>query len=600
MTSPDPQTPSSPKTTSPAYSRDMAERLAFGTPFDPTPQDSKKVQELLAGSLALPPNPTWAMPAEITWYENPFKEPNWVAQFHMLRWLDPLRRQAQTGRHKLIDLWLSIAESWIEKNPPGKGRANYAWADMIEAARAMTFTFALPVIEDLRPEKLPILLFSLRQHGEWLAEPSHIRTGNHALQQHQGLLVIGAVLRRPEWIELAVSRSETMLRESYDDQGINEEGAVQYHQINFLWWRTLRRRILLATGTAPDAFDRIEKAPLAMAHSTRPDGRYELIGDTEEFTPRGLGHAAIDYVSSSGTKGIAPRDRTAVFDAGYIYGRSTWGDRRQKFADASFYSLRFGPQNRIHGHADGMSLTLWAGRESLLVDSGKFAYDAKDPYRAHLLSRASHNSLSVAGVEYDRTISVELTASGQHDDFEHFRFEDRGYTGTVLTRNLLISLQWGVALVIDEFVADQEITVNQSWHLAPTASHRRETDSVVVRTATNELRLSWPEGTITPNIVRGSRAPFQGWFSPTWRVIEPTRVVETSSTGVQGRVVTTLSFTAAKEPRPVSVSVEETDQGLHLKIARADTEAFSALVTDTDAVLVRGEQTAADLSHVLR
>lgn len=600
MTSHDSQNPSRPAPTSAAYSRDMAERLAFGAPFDPTSQDARKVQELLAGSLALHPNPTWSMPAEITWYENPFKEPNWVAQFHMLRWLDPLRRQAQKGRHELMDLWLSIAESWIEKNPPGRGRANYSWADMIEAARAMTFAFALPVVEDLRPEKLPVLLRSLEQHGEWLAEPSHIRTGNHALQQHQGLLVIGAVLHRPDWVELAVSRSETMLRESYDDQGVNEEGAVQYHQINYLWWRTLRRRILLATGSAPDAFDRIEKAPLAMAHSTRPDGRYELIGDTEEFTPRGLGHAAIDYVSSRGAKGIAPRDRTAVFDAGYIYGRSTWGDRRQTFADASFYSLRFGPQNRIHGHADGMALTLWAGRESLLVDSGKLAYDAKDPYRAHLLSRESHNSVTVAGVEYDKTVSVELTASGQHTDFEFYRFEDRGYAGTVLTRSIVISLQWGLALVIDEFAADQQITVNQSWHLAPSASHRRETDTVVARTATNELRFTWPEGAVTPRIVRGSRAPIQGWFSPTWRVLEPTRVVETSSTGTRGRMVTALSFTSAKDPRPVTISAVETDLGLHLKIARADTEAFSALVTDTDAILVRGERTPAELSHVLR
>ncbi|QNN82257.1 hypothetical protein H3H54_14440 [Brachybacterium sp. Z12] len=282
----------------------MAEQLAFGAPFAPTPQDAQKAAALVAGTLDLPPNKTWRMPAEITWYENPFKEPNWVAQFHMLRWIDPLRRQAEKGNVALLDLWLHIAEGWIEKNPPGRGRANYSWADMIEAARAMTFAFALPVLEDHHPEKLPIFLDSLEQHGEWLAEEKHIRTGNHALQQHQGLLVIGTVLERPEWVELAVQRAEQMLHESYDDQGINEEGAVQYHQINFLWWNALGKRVQIATGSTPDAFQRVAKAPLAMAHATRPDGRYELIGDTEEFTPRALGHPAIDYVSSAGAKGI--------------------------------------------------------------------------------------------------------------------------------------------------------------------------------------------------------------------------------------------------------------------------------------------------------
>src|SRR5699024_2559310 len=118
-----------------------------------------------------------------------------------------------------------------------------------------------------------------------------------------------------------------------------------YHQINYLWWNAMRRRIMLVTGSAPDAFGAIAKAPLAMAHATRPDGHYELIGDTEVFPPRGLGHAAIDYVSSGGARGVAPRDRVAVFDAGYVFGRSTWGDQRQSFTDASFYSLRFGPQD---------------------------------------------------------------------------------------------------------------------------------------------------------------------------------------------------------------------------------------------------------------
>src|SRR5699024_9243022 len=132
-----------------------------------------------------------------------------------------------------LDLWLTIAEGWIEKNPPGRGRANYSWADMIEAARAMTFAFALPVLQDERPEKVPVIIESLVQHGEWLEDETHIRTGNHALQQHQGLLVIGAVLERPEWVDLAVRRSVDMLHSSYDDEGINEEGAVQYHQINF-------------------------------------------------------------------------------------------------------------------------------------------------------------------------------------------------------------------------------------------------------------------------------------------------------------------------------------------------------------------------------
>lgn len=582
------------------YSRKLAQDLAFGPLFSPTSQDAAKVSALVAGKLDLPPNPSWKMPAELTWYENPFKEPNWVAQFHMLRWLDPLRRQAQKGDAALIDRWLVIAEGWIEKNPPGRGRANYSWADMIEAARAMTFAFALPVIEDQRPDHLPTILTSLEQHGEWLEEESHIRTGNHALQQHQGLLVVGAVLEREDWVGLAVERSEAMLRATYDDQGINEEGAVQYHQINFQWWNNLATRVRIATGSVPEAFDRVVKAPVAMAHSTRPDGNYELIGDTEIFAPRNLGHPAIAYVSSSGAEGIAPQDRVAVYQGGYAYGRSTWGDARTRFADASFYSLRFGPQNRIHGHADGMALTLWAGGESLLVDSGKLAYDATDPHRAHLLSREAHNSVSVSGLEYDRTSSVELLVSRRSDEVEHYRFKDTGYPGVDLVRDVLIALPWNLAVVVDSFEAKDPVTVSQWWHLSPEASHRKEDSAVITRTAANELRFTWPESTVTPKISRGTTKPFQGWYSPTWRKLTPTRVVEASASGTMGSLATVLSFSAARTPATVEVSSAESVEGRLLHISRGASQSFSALLTDTAALLVRGTHTPADLAKVLR
>ena len=584
----------------PGYSRKMAQDLAFGPLFSPTSQDAAKVSALVAGKLDLPPNPSWNMPAEVTWYENPFKEPNWVAQFHMLRWLDPLRRQAQKGDASLIDHWLAIAESWIEKNPPGRGRANYSWADMIEAARAMTFAFALPVIEDERPHHLPAILTSLEQHGAWLEDASHIRSGNHALQQHQGLLVIGAVLEREEWVDLAVERSVAMLQSTYDDQGINEEGAVQYHQINFQWWNNLATRVRIATGSVPGAFDRVAKAPVAMAHATRPDGNYELIGDTEIFSPRNLGHPAITYVSSAGTDGIPPQDRVAVYESGYAYGRSTWGDARTRFSDASFYSLRFGPQNRIHGHADGMALTLWAGGESLLVDSGKLAYDAKDPYRGHLLSREAHNSVSVRGVEYNRTASVELLISQRSEDVEHFRFEDTGYPGVRLVRDVLIALRWNLAVVVDSFEAQEDVTVSQWWHLSPDASHRKEDSAVVTRTAGNELRFTWPEGAVSTRISRGTTKPFQGWYSPTWRKLIPTRTVEASVTGTTGSLATVLSYSAARSPASVEVVATDSAEGLLLHINRGDAESFSALLTDTAAALVRSTHSSADLAKVLR
>lgn len=538
------------------YSASMAEKLAFGPPWNPLSTDRKVADALGNGRLELPPHPVWTLPETINWAANPFGEANWVAQFHMLRWIDPLRRQAESGRLHLLDTWERIALSWIQDNPPGRGRASYSWADMVEAARAITFCLALPLLEKHRPDVVPTVLHSIDEHGEWLADASHIRTGNHALQQHQGLLVIGAVMRRDDWVDLAIERSRAMVRSSYDEQGINEEGAIQYHQINYSWWNTLGRRIATIRGSVPEEFDVVGSAPVAMAHATRPDGNYELIGDTEIFSPRGVRHPATEYIASNGESGAAPRQRAIVYDSGYVFCRSTWGDSTTRFSDADFVSLRFGPQNRIHGHADGMALTLFHDGESLLVDSGKFAYDAKDPYRAHLLSREAHNSISVEGLDYDKAKTVELVHHRLDEWVHHCRFADSGYRGVGLTRDVLVCFSEQLIIVIDSFTADSEVTVRQHWHLNPEAGHRKEAESVKVVMPRTQLQLAF-EGHSDIAVVKGHEDPPQGWYSPSWRKKIANRTVTASTSGRSGRIFTVIDYGGATKPLTIE-AVEST------------------------------------------
>lgn len=563
------------------FSRESAQRLAFGAPFDRTPQDAARARTLAARTLELAPHMAWTMPQELTWREDPFKEPNWVTQFHMLRWLDPFRRETVAGHHDYTDAWLAVAESWIEHNPPGQGQARYAWADMVEAVRAMTFCFALPMLQDHRPEKLDAFLTSIHQHGEWLADGSNIRRGNHGLQQHQGLLVIGAVLQEPQWVQIATQRAVEMLRESYDEQGINEEGAVQYHQMNFTWWHTMRKRLQVVSGNTPEEFDRIALAPLGLAHAARPDGTFELIGDTEAVRLRDVGHPAVDYVRSGGAEGVAPAERVKVFDAGYVFGRSTWGTDSQPFPDADFYSLRFGPQNRIHGHVDGMALTLYAGNGPMLVDSGKYAYDRTDPFRAHLQSRQGHNSLSVAGAAYDKTAVVTLEQHVQRADLDYYRFQDPGYPGVSLVREVCVALEHQLIVVVDSFTSDNPARVSQWWHLDPEAGRRTEGDSIFVRGKTNAFRIAWPEDPQrSTRVRRGSKSPIQGWFSPRWRVLQPTRVVESVITGQSGSLATALSYRNPARPHHLT---EVTDHGgpRTFRVQRGGSEALT-VVMDPD------------------
>lgn len=543
------------------FSENAAKSLAFGVPFDRTNKDGKLAADLKAGILELHPHKPWKRPPELEWSEDPFREPNWVVQYHMLRWLDPLRRQANAGDTSGVQLWVDTVLSWINANPPGLGKSRRAWMDMVEAMRAMTMCFGLPMLAEHDGDALAKVVHSIQEHGEWLANPKRLRPGNHGLQQHHGLLIIGAVLERDDWKRLAIDRSLRMLKATYDEQGVNEEGAIQYQLMNFKWWNLLRQKIQLVADSSLAGFERVERAPLSMAHAVRPDGALELIGDTELFRPKEPLHPAIRYVSTNGKEGAPPPDTVKIFDAGYVYGRSGWGDENRSFAEQSFYSLRFGPQNRIHGHADGMSLTLYHGGNSMLVDSGKFAYDDDHPLRAHLLSRAGHNSVSIEGVEYDPSTDVRLERSAVRGEIHDFDFTDAGYAGTIIRRRVVAHTGIDIIVVIDHIESSEIRTAHQWWHLAPRASHRKELPTVLSSLPATRTWLHSLESHIECTVVEGTEDPWQGWQSLRWREAKPTRTVDFSATGLSQRIATVIDFSGGIEA-PVVTEHESTVSGV--------------------------------------
>lgn len=528
----------------------LAGELAFGSPFEPLANDIAVAQGLMGGRLRLAPHPEWTMPQQLRWDENPFGEINWVAQYHMMRWIDPLRRAyIKTDNAEFIEKWIEIATSWIKDNPPGKGKAPYAWSDMVEAGRGLTFVFALPQLRQARGNAIDKIVDSLYAHGAWLADPSKIRSGNHALQQHQGLLVIGAVLGDDSWVDLSIDRARKMLLTSYDEQGINEEGALQYHQINYSWWNQLKKRIHLVTGTTPPEFERLEKARDGLLHGIRPDGAYELIGDTEVFRPNLTWSPELQYATTNGQFGTKPVEREKVFSSGYVFGRTGWGEEGKSLNEEIFYSIRFGPQNRIHGHADGGAVTLFRNGESILADAGKYAYDHKDPMRAYVAGRAGHNVLDLRAVEYDTSAEVVLESVHNTTSTRMYCFKDHGYVGHVLQRTVLVDLDNEYIIVIDEVCGPSSLQSMQNWHLGRNFSHRKEGHSVLARSRSNSVWFVPATEPVSVDVVSGQKRPIQGWLSESWREAEASRVITFAMDGEKHRTATLIDFSdAATKP----------------------------------------------------
>lgn len=374
----------------PSVSVEAARRQSFGAMFNPNSRDKTMADVLLNGKLQMSPHPEWALPKNLMWTEDPFSDRNWRAQLHMLRWMDPLRRRADSGNRQAASAWIRYAKSWVESNLDPRNSAREAWMDMVDGIRALELCFALPFVSDFDPVALNWLVPAIEAHAVWLMDGRNLGHSNHALHQHQGLFVCGAVLCDEEMMRLAERRMVELFRSQYDSQGVNAEGAIYYHMANANWWDVARQRLEVERRDIDDSFQLLNAAAVALAHSTKPDGTFVSIGDTDGGNARAIGHPATKWVSTAGADGEPPADTVRLYDAGYFYARSGWGEQERDFKDETFLSLSFGSPKRVHGHNDGLSMTYSSMGHEWVTDPGKFQYGSS-AMRDYCLSRTAHS-----------------------------------------------------------------------------------------------------------------------------------------------------------------------------------------------------------------
>lgn len=510
-----------------------AERQALGTHFVAGPQDKKLVADLCGGHLTLPPHKRWQLPAAPTWAEDPFSDNNWQFQYHMLRWLDPLRRAGQNGNAQAAEAWQRYARSWIEANPPGDSASRWAWIDMADGIRAMELCHGLGVVGEQ-----DWLIRSLEQHRDWLADPSHLKHGNHGLHQTVGLFVVSSVLEDQDGAELAVDWLGQRLREAWDEQGVNEEGSLAYHRMNYLWWQEAMTRLDLEGVDRPEGAQRLLLAPEEMAHATSPLGWLARIGDTNAASIQDIDHPYADYVTSEGTRGAAPAATTAIYDRGYAYIRSGWGQDRP-FNEETYLTAVFGAQDKIHGHADGGSISVCAGGVEWLQDGGRHYY-GRDATQSYLVSRAAHSLVTLPGRTPRRSVPVELLHHDETAAAVDLTLRDRSYEGAKITRRIVYLRHWDLTVVLDRVRADEEVEAEQRWHCGRGVEATSLSIGFALKHQGSAFHVAGLRDGQQRQVRRGQEQPMLGWSATGWRRRTPVDVASFHDAGADLRFDTLL------------------------------------------------------------
>ncbi|WP_246238325.1 heparinase II/III domain-containing protein [Acrocarpospora corrugata] len=444
------------------------------------------MSEVMAGRAGFVGLPPVELGRDIDWRMDPHRNRSWAMNLHALRWMGGLVvAYEKSGDRALLERAAEIAEDWVRKNPGrGAGVSPWAWAEHPVALRA-------PALVRLSAHvQAGWLSASLVQHARLLSDPSRYRHGhNHGLDQDIALLTIGCRFRRGRWTELAVNRMGASAAAAIDDQGALHEQAPKYGIY-------VHRRLGIALdairkggAAVPEGLaERRRSLEAYVSHATQPDGRLVPIGDSPADTrPAGYRNQ---------------EETVKVFDRGYVFGRTRWNDR-----ESAYYSIRFGPGRRHHGHEDHLGVTYHAHGRDILVEAGFHSYE-KTAYREWTTSPEAHNIPIVVGAKFREGTATRLEHVGVEPARQTFRLADDAY-GVVRTRSVLVNHGPDLMAVLDEVPAGAE--VRSLWHLAPSLRVVSNRDGRVVladgnwRATMIQLPAREPEvrpGTVSPGYLR--------------------------------------------------------------------------------------------------
>ncbi|GAB1822043.1 heparinase II/III family protein [Herbidospora sp. RD11066] len=442
----------------------------------------------------------------VNWKLDPYKNRSWVMVFQSLRWAGRLVADYETtGKDSYLARGTAVIKDWVEKNPyGGRGTPQLAWSEH-------TVSLRTPVLVCLSKHvSAPWLTESLKAHGRFLDDNRHYKWGhNHGLDADIALLGLGCRMGNQAWESKALSRMTTTVKMDVDSQGVLREQSPRYAIYFHERLKVAMDRIRECGQKVPaDLADRFNRMPEHISSATMPNGYLVPIGD-----------GAADVQPSAYAR---PDSKVQIYKAGYVFGRSAWDAK-----DASYYSIRYGPGMKFHGHEDHLGVTYYAHGRSILTEAGFHSYEPS-PYRNWTLSPEAHNVPIPQGRTLRPGTATTLVKKTLKADRQSYTLTDKAY-GIARTRAVLVNQDKKDVMAVLDTVASGQ--VRNLWHLDPKLTVvDNGAGRVVVKD--NDWRASVVQFSVPgckpvkgQKIVAGRPSPFQGWISPSYMKKIPAPVI---------------------------------------------------------------------------
>ncbi|MEV4288769.1 heparinase II/III family protein [Nonomuraea bangladeshensis] len=450
--------------------------------------------DVMGGEISLVGLPAYKLGEKVDWGASPYKNRSWEFVFQSLRWLGTLVVEYEnTGERRYLDRATELAKDWVANNKYGaRGTKPYVWKDHPVSLRTQPLLCLSEHVKD------SWLKDSLAVHAKLLANPALYKKGhNHGIDQDIALMGIGCRYGRKDWADLASRRLTGTVKLDVDAQGALMEQAPRYAVYVYGRLQVAMTNMKSCGRKVPgEIAKRAEALKDFIAHATMPNGYMAPLGD---------GSAETEPKMETGT----PKQKVKVYRAGYVFGRTAFDKQ-----DSAYYSIRFGPGMKFHGHEDHLGVTYYAQGRDILVDAGFHSYE-KSAYRYWTLSPEAHNVPTVVGAKFRPRTSSRLTKSSLGDDRQAFRLTDDAY-GVSRTRSVLVDHGEDLMAVLDTAGGGKQ--VRNLWRFAPSLKVVSNGGGKVVL-ADGKFKVTLLQ--LSPSCAkvggqRVERGGKLGWVSPTY------------------------------------------------------------------------------------
>lgn len=446
---------------------------------------------------------------------------SWRLTFEAFMYLPPLAvRAARDGQSLSLNTIVNQVAAFHTQNPDPGSNA-YGWDEGTAERRLQTENCLYSLTHSSR--LVPGMVADANvQFGSRYYGPPYRQVHNHGLMANLRVLRAGELLGHSTWVSIALNRMAHEAPLAFSAAGTSWEQSSGYQKLNTDLWQQAADQLALhpayaATTTAIRAIT--AKALRVEGWFTEPDGKFVQIGDADR------------------TPGATSETRAGTFRddaAGYAMGRWSRTDPL-----TTYYTIRYGPSRRAHGHYDRGGITWTTDGARVLVGPGRYDYGTASIDNWRTSPIAQNVAIPLTGTYNDKA-SARISGETIQAPARAYGVVDLLY-GRTHTRDVDFVNATHKLVVRDYFSGGAAF--RQYWHLDPSwrwVSTSPGGTALVFKNAAGRHLTIRTTGRLY-SLRRGSTSPYAGWVFPSYGVKAPAYQIAIRSYGTSVTTTFTVS-----------------------------------------------------------